>query len=347
MKKVLAIVLTVIFALSLTFCLSACGDDIKFTFGSSEQLTLSDTDYSNSDHWLSLGGDKNKSVDIFVIYPTVTFSLDNADLPFVRIDSEQMYSSAMEWLTQIDSIISDCNVYAPLYSQLNAAALGTLSTDEIEQQTHNNPRNDIFAAFDYYLANINKGERPFILFGHSQGANLAIELATIFLGNKQYYSHNKNHIITYAIGYSVTQSKIDSNPNLKFSQSKNDTRVIVSWNTTAPSEIASEAYKTFGTWKENALVTNPISWANNETLMHASDNKASMVLNAGGTFSMVENYANALVDKEHSVLVTTTVPEDDYPQIAPNMSRFHGQDIPFYYDSIVQNISDRISAFAK
>ena len=57
-----------------------------------------------------------------------------------------------------------------------------------------------------------------------------------------------------------------------------------------------------------------------------------------------EGYANAIVDKEHCVLVTTTVVEDDYPPMSPVIGKFHGSDIPFYYDSIKQNIIDRIAA---
>lgn len=333
--QLLAIISIMLFVFNMTSC------------STSGALKLSDSDYSDMNNWLSFGGDPNNEVDIFVIYPTVTFSTEDDDKPFVRLDSQLMRDSAKNWLMGTDGIFAaaPANIYAPLYSQLNAAMLESLNSEEFASYTNSNPRDDIFAAFDYYLANINKGERPFIIIGHSQGAHLATELATTFLANEKYSEYNKNHIITYAIGVSVTENQIAKNPKLKFSGSESDTGVIVSWNTTAPSEIESGAYKTFGTWASGALVTNPITWRTNETYASASENKASAVALPGGTVEMVEHYADATVDKEHSVLIVTTVNEADYTASISNISKFHPFDIAFYYESIQQNINDRIESF--
>ena len=341
--RITAIVLVLIFSIILTAC-----DTLKLSPGSSEALTLSSTDYSNPDNWLRFGGDGSFDVDIFVVYPTVTFIDDDADRPFVRIDNPLMRERAEWWLDRVDSIITPAgNVYAPLYNQLNGLMLASLSSDEFDSFTFAAPRNDIFAAFDYYLENVNKGERPFILFGHSQGAALVAELASLFLGNEKYYEHNSNHIITYAAGFSITQAKIDRNPNLSFSQSPTDHRMIVTWNTTAPSEIASGAVKRFGTWHPDALVTNPISWTTDETLVHAADNLPSLVPQFDGSLRRVENYANAIVDMEHRVLVTTTVPESDYASGVPNIGIFHQYDMTLFNDSIAANILKRIETFKR
>ena len=337
--------LTAVLAICMLLCLTACGKKVQeFT---SEPLTFSSTDYSDPNLWLRFGGDNSSGIDIFAVYPTVAFIPDDADKPYVRIDSPVMRERAESvWFSKVDEIIMpNGNVYAPLYGQLNGLMLAELSSDEFESYTNANPRDDVFAAFDYYLTNINKGERPFILFGHSQGASLVTELATVFLGNEKYIQHNKNHIITYAVGYSVTQEKIDRNPNLKFSQSPTDTGVIVSWNTTAQSEIESGAYKTFGTWNAAALVTNPISWTTDETIVPASSNKASLALQPDGTYKRTENYADARADKEHHVLVVTTVDEALYGSSVPNIGMFHQYDITLFHDSVKQNVKDRIAAF--
>jgi hypothetical protein len=237
-------------------------------------------------------------------------------------------------------------IYAPLDRPLNGAALENLPSDTFEAHVSLTPRDDIFAAFDYYLTNINKGERPFILFGHSQGAQLVIELATTFLGNEKYYQHNKNHIITYAIGWSVTEPQINKNPNLKFSENKDDVGVMVSWNTTTPSEVESGAYKNFWTWKEGALITNPITWNTSETPAKATDNKPSKLIDVEKfTVKIVDAFADAVVDNKHNVLVATSVNETDFPLLSDKISRFHTQDIAFYYESVRQNIKDRIAAF--
>ena len=70
-----------------------------------------------------------------------------------------------------------------------------------------------------------------------------------------------------------------------------------------------------------------------------------MVLQRDGTYKKVENYANAVVDMEHRVLVTMTVPEADYSSGIPNIGIFHQYDMTLYHDSIAQNVKDRIDAF--
>ena len=336
-------------ALTFALTLSACGTNPKTPEpGSNETLTLSSTDYSDMNHWLRFDNDNSKDVDIFAVYPTVSFSTDNADIPYVRINSPLIRTNAEAWLDRVDGIITAAgNVYAPLYNQLNGVMLSKLTSKEFESYTFATPRDDVFAAFDYYLTHVNKSKRPFILFGHSQGAALVGELVMSFLGNDKYVQYNKNHIITYAVGYSVTAKGITRNPNLKFSQNATDTGVIVSWNTTAPSEIASRAYERFGTWNPDALVTNPISWEANEDPKPATVNKASMVPQPDGSYIRVEAYADAQVDRERGVLIATTVPEEDYVWNIPNIGRFHQYDMTLYHDSIRDNIQDRINAFIR
>lgn len=340
-SKILIAVMVLLTALSLSACSAK-----TLKSGSAEAPLLSNTDYSDINNWLSFGGDASKKIDVFMIYPTVTQSMDDADRPYVRLDSELMRMASTGWLMENEGLVSEsANIYAPFYSQLNGVELESLNSDTFLSNTNATPRDDIFAAFDYYLTNVNKGERPFILLGHSQGGQLVTELSTTFLGSEKYYKHNKNLIIAYAIGVSVTEDQLALNPNLKFSQSATDTGVLVSWNTTAPSEVSTGAYKIFGTWRTGALTTNPISWKADETLAHAASNKTSLIFAADGAPQMVENYANAIVDKEHSVLLSTAVDETGYLSMSSKVSKFHRYDIAFFYGSIQQNIKDRIAAF--
>ncbi len=312
-----------------------------------ETPVLSDTDYADMANWLRYEADGGNEVDIFMVYPTVTFSLDEADIPYVRLDSELMRESATHWLATAEPALADGNVYAPLYRQLNAAMLSDLDSSGFTSYTDAAPREDVFAAFDYYLRNINKGERPFILIGHSQGAQLAEELATVLLGDEAYAAHNKNHIATYAIGMSVTDEQIAKNPQLSFGETPDATGVILSWNTTAPSEVASGAYTGFGTWKPDARTVNPITWRVDEVLAHAADNGTSVVLGADGADHTVEAAVNAVVDEEHKVLVVFTVDESLYDAGIPTISKYHPYDLRFFGESIRQNMLERIGAFLR
>lgn len=123
-------ILTMLLTIALMFSLAACNESGKLKSGGSEVLTLSDTDYANMNNWLSFGGDNNKDVDVFMIYPTVTMSMEDADRPYVRIDSELMRMSAAGWMMKAEDIIDGAaNIYAPFYRQLNAAELGSLNSD--------------------------------------------------------------------------------------------------------------------------------------------------------------------------------------------------------------------------
>ena len=335
--KWLARIVVVVMMLSLTAC-GACA---------AEPLSLSATDYADALNWLSLGGDESKAVDVFMVYPTLTASPEAADRPFVRLDSAMMRDAAGSWLLATSGVIADsANIYAPFYRQLNGLELDSLTSDTFASSTNSTPRDDVFAAFAHYLIHINKGQRPFLLLGCSQGAQLVLELATTFLGSDEYAAYNANHIITYAIGCPVSAAQIAANPHLKFSESATDTGALVSWNTIAPSEIATGAYTEFGTWRDAALITNPISWRTDEVLAHASDNLASMVIAPDYTIEMRTAYANAIVDKEHSALLVTTVDESAFPVDSVKISKYHRHDLSFFHDSIKQNIKDRIAAFS-
>jgi hypothetical protein len=336
--------LTGILGFSFLSTISACNGKMpEIKAVSSDPVKRSDSDYGNSDNWLSFGGDKSKSIDLFVVYPTLTNSEEQADQPYVRIDSPLMRKAAAAWLNDLDSVISThANIYAPLYRQINGAVLPTLPSNEFDKYANKTPREDVFAAFDYYLKAVNKGERPFILLGHSQGGQMVCELATTLLGNKEYVQFNQNHIITYAIGVSVTADMMAQNPNLTFSESATDTGVIVSWNTTAPSEVAAKAYESFGTWKQGAFVTNPITWTTNETPAQPIPFTKEFTNPLG----LMPGMADAIVDQSRGLLIVTSVNETEYPvPLGGILSRYHGYDIWFFADTISQNIGDRIAAY--
>ena len=323
----------------------AVGEESGGAGGSSELIKLSDIDYSIPDHWLKFEN-KGLDVDIFAVYPTVANSDDPADKPFVRLSNQQMRQAALKWLEEkAGAAAAWGNMYAPLYRQLNLAMLANTDRSDFERYTTATPREDVFAAFDYFLKNVNKNQRPFILFGHSQGAALVTECATRMLGNKEYYEYNKNHIATYAIGNAVTPKQIALNPSLKFSASRDDIGVILSWNTTSPQEVADKAYEHFGTWSPEALNTNPINWKSDETPAAAAENLASKLPQTDGSAIMVKAYADAKVDNVHKVLVTSAVPESEYEVLPLPVGKYHLFDISFFYDSIKENIAGRISAF--
>jgi hypothetical protein len=105
-------------------------------------------------------------IDCFYFYPTTSRQKSiNADL---SIDPEEKAVA----VAQAALFSQVCNVYAPIYPQLTAAALtsGGITLDNVETAY-----NGVVAAFDDYLSNYNHG-RGIVFIGHSQGAMLLMAL---------------------------------------------------------------------------------------------------------------------------------------------------------------------------
>jgi hypothetical protein len=109
--------------------------------------------------------DANAPVDCFYVYPTVSReSTANADMTA----SPEVQHVALE---QFERFGARCRLYAPLYRQVTLAGLrGEVRGIDLET-----PYNDVFAAWNTYLARYNNG-RGVVLIGHSQGSKILARL---------------------------------------------------------------------------------------------------------------------------------------------------------------------------
>jgi hypothetical protein len=104
------------------------------------------------------------AADCFYVYPT-TSQDETANSDFVPSEEAEIDTT----LAQAARLTGACRVFAPMYRQITLAALfGQVETDE---STRELAYSDVVDSFRHYMANDNGG-RPFVLFGHSQGAGL-------------------------------------------------------------------------------------------------------------------------------------------------------------------------------
>ena len=349
------------FIIATVMDIAGCANSNNSKYKSQGSLVLSETDYSKKANWVCFGGNNNKSVDLFVVYPTLPVGNDKLDMPFVRIDNPVMKAAAELWLTNDAGCIfeAEVNVFAPLYRQINIAYVAGINSENITVKDlfKSTPREDVFAAFDYFLKNINKGERPFILFGFSQGGCMIKEVATTLLGHEDYQKYNAKHIITYAIGESVSASDVSLNKDLKFSESRYDTGAIVSWNSTTPREAAEGTYENFTTYEPNALVTNPVIWTLFGTAPKEQNGVSRVTLknDTMGVITWTEHdkvefipaFADADADPRGILIISSVDTESWVAASFPTLGQFHGGDVNFFYESIRNNINDRIRAFSE
>jgi len=326
--------LLVLIALLLSFAPVACGND-------SSNSALQATDYSKSEHWLSLPAAVDKDVDVFYLYPTAWISTDHSNPHICAIDEPSMLQQApLAFERQATAFETVGNIYAPYYRQDNNSPIDRLNV------IAGIPTLDAVAAFDYYIKHFNNG-RPFILAGHSQGATVLSNLLAGYM--KENPGVYKRMVAAYVIGHPVTDEYLAANQHLKFAEGPDDTGVIISWNTEAPDVPPGTNPVLYGMV---GLAINPITWTRDETLATAAQSLGSILLNKDGSVVLdgegnivrEMNYADARVDKTKGVVICSTVDEDELSG-AFYRGVYHTFDYPFYYYNIRENAANRTNKF--
>jgi Protein of unknown function (DUF3089) len=111
------------------------------------------------------GGVKAKT-DCFYVYPTVSQQTTiNANL---NIDPAEISVAK----GQAARFSADCQVWAPMYTQIPVVGLSNVS---VFQQSQAAAYASVLQGFQDYMKNFNKG-RPIIFIGHSQGSAMLMEL---------------------------------------------------------------------------------------------------------------------------------------------------------------------------
>jgi len=320
-------------------------DNKNKKMGSNQKTKIEATDYSKTEHWLSLPATIDKRADIFYLYPTSWQKNNDSDPNVCDIDNPSMLAgSKLAFGRQATAFEDTGNIFAPYYRQADAAYTLTLPLDQQAQIIGGIPKTDAFAAFDYYIKHYNNG-RPFILAGHSQGSNILIYLLSEYM--KEHPEIYKRMIAAYVIGYSVTDDYMAQNQHLKFAKGPDDTGVIISYNTEAPTIGKNNPVLLPG-----AIAINPIIWTRDETLAPAEKNLGSLSLDKDGTpvrdengkIIAVKKYADARVDKTKGALICNTVDNSKLVQgFGPGI--YHTYDYPFYFFNLRENAARRTESF--
>jgi hypothetical protein len=309
------------------------------------------TDYATPAHWLFVPKEPRMKVDVFYLYPSEYTKADPSAPVIGPIDDPGMMTGAHVALQrQAWAFRTFANIYAPYYRQADAASRAAMPQKEQVKVVAGAPTQDGIAAFDYYIRHCNHG-RPFILAGHSLGSNVMANLLAQYM--RQRPDVYKRMIAAYVIGYSITPSYLSQHPFLKFAKGANDTGVIVSWNTEAPTVDGTNPVILPG-----GLVINPITWTRKQTEATAVQNRGSVeldptnggtpMLNTQGRILRVMNLADARVDKAKGVLICSTIDPAVSPYYTPGglpMGVLHPFDYPFYFFDVRTNAANRVERF--
>ena len=307
---------------------------------------IAPSDYSKADNWIALPSERSCSADVIYFYPTAYIRTSPDVQPVIcSIDDKGMRESASAvFKKQAAAFETAVDIFAPYYRQADGMYALTLSNDVKDAVLAKEPLTDAEAALDYYFAHYNNG-RPYILAAHSQGSNVLKLLLADYM--KKHPDRYKKMVAAYGIGYSIEESYMNANRNLKFANTSNDTGVILSWNTEAPTVAGNDPV-----WLEGSISINPINWRRDTVKALSADNLGSMTKElAGGVMSLdVPGIADAYLNLERGTVVCSSAEQAKYETpaaMSPIFGRgiYHGWDYEFYYMKIRQNAKDRIAAF--
>ena len=355
------------------------------------------TDYSQTQNWLALPTG-SQPVDVFFVYPT-TYSYDSKSQPPLTSTwspgwnqslAQAYVDPVIRW--QVESKIgvfakAGTNVYIPFYRQssgldvLNSVLWqNTPQLAGIANQALQVAYTDVSNAFDYYMAHYNKAAngqpRPFILAGHSQGANMLLYLLENKFGDP---ALRKLLVAAYVIGWSVTSDDMNSFPNslalVGICRDKAQNGCIVTYNTQqtpgdwslVPASLRGKSELV----RKNAYSVNPLTWvatdpgAIESTATPATANFGAVFYKGSlpgadpaifqpqpdGSYTYeVNHYIGAQSNNGALVIDPAALPAPANYQnfFAPYNTLpgwFHGYDYTFFYRNIEQNVIDRIKAY--
>lgn len=355
------------------------------------------TDYSQSQNWLTLSTGP-QPVDVFFVYPT-TYNYDSRSHPPLTSTWSPGWNQSLAQ-AYIDPIIkrhvetqigvfakAGTNVYIPYYQQSSGLdVLNSVLWQNTPQfagaanQALKVAYTDVSNAFDYYMAHYNKAAngqpRPFILAGHSQGANMLLYLLENKFGDP---ALRKLLVAAYVIGWSVTSDDMNSFPDslalVGICRDKAQTGCIVTYNTQQTpgdwSLVPTSSRGKMELVRKNAYSVNPLTWvatdpgAIESTVTPATANLGAVFYKGslpgadpaifqpqpdGSSIYEVNHYIGAQSNNGALVIDPAALPAPANYQnfFAPYNTLpgwFHGYDYTFFYRNIEQNVIDRIKAY--
>ena len=322
---------TRITAVILTVCLfiTSCSNGKPF-----QAKHESKVDYSKPGNWACFNDDggSEKEADCFLICPTVYVTRGKGKN--MSVNDPTVKPSFVSAVNAQKALYSDsCAIYAPFYSQ---ASIEVYGLPEAEAESFfETAYADIENAFIHFLNSV-KSNRPFVLAGFSQGADMCIRLLKEHGNDPEV---KKRLVACYAIGWCITDEEISKYPHLKTARGEDDTGVIIVYDCEAE-DVKSSLVVPEG---KRSRSINPLNWKTDPTPADRSLNKGSL-MNDG---SEKANLTGCYIDPERGTLKVTDVSKGDYPPGPSCFSEgeFHIYDYRFFYRNLKENVAVRLKAF--
>ncbi|UUX93400.1 DUF3089 domain-containing protein [Methanoplanus endosymbiosus] len=303
-------------------------------------------DYNRPECWLTLPDHfsrERQPVDVFWVYPTIL----SDDTTYLMDITDPGLREKAEWTIVEQASIFDgqANIYAPYYRQNNVKINPVMLT--AARPIFDLGQQDLIRAFDYFLKNINRGERPIILAAHSQGSVRVVELSKageLLTGSEDSL---KKLIAAYTIGYSITQEDLDINPLMRICENAEDTGCFITYNSISDEKNKEREAPTI---IPGTFVVNPLTWKTDNEYAPASSNIEAAFFRHEHpeTPNRYKNFAAAQVVGSDLILTDISHPEE-LPATSVTFPKgvYHMYDYAIFYGNLRANVADRISSYFK
>lgn len=215
-------------------------------------------DYGRLENWAYYSVGDNKTVDLFLVCPTVDMN-DEYNMSMEDVETKANFLGALNMERGIYE--ESARMFAPYYRQ---AAMKVYGLDRTEWEPYMEiAYSDVSAAFSYYLEKENQG-RPIVLAGFSQGADMCYRLLEEYFGDDALYDRL---VAVYAIGWPCTEEMVKKYPQIKPATGEEDLGVVISFDCEAPelsetfiTPVGTKAYAISAQYEKQGYV--PISMKN-------------------------------------------------------------------------------------
>jgi hypothetical protein len=274
---------------------------------------------------------KDTAVDVFFIHPTTYLGTEkpfglNADISDALLAAKTDYSPL---LYQASLFNVAGRLFAPRYRQTHISAYypATGADTTLAIAAFELAYQDVKSAFEYYLANENKG-RAIIIASHSQGTTHGIRLVKEFFDGKPL---QKQLVAAYLVGIPVNPMIFSS---IKACDTPKQTGCICSWRTYkegyTPPFIEKEKF--------DVIVTNPLTFT--KSIPNASWNA-----NKGGVLTNFNKLAKGVAEAKLTDKILWTAKPKIFGSFLVKNPNYHIGDYNLYYVNVRENVIERMNAY--
>ena len=282
------------------------------------------------------------SYDLFYLYPTL---VADRERPLMDLEDDNVIYKTIGFATAQIELFRGARPFAPYVRQLEYhRSMEHLLGERDHAALLDVGVRDTIAAFRHYLATWNAG-RPYILFGHSQGAHDLYEA----MRRCPEIAEDRGFVAAYLPGLPfTTPDKILADFDgraIRPATGADDIGVIASWNTQTP-DADNPVYSRSG-----AAIINPLNWRTDETVATAQENLGAVFynyreINPRRRHGRKANFCGTRIDAAKGALIVD-VPSNGYWDARGYVGKgvLHMNDFWFFAENVVANALVRVAAW--